>query len=449
MIDYSLKEDSEPQTLLEMLGFGQESNLRYCWIKRGKQDDPDHVSKWYALGKHESKKTVEHSRFIEDVNSHKNSHAYFSPNEFFSWRNTKQVSLLHSNFLDIDTIDHKILTDEQESILINEVFEQLINAGVPWPSALVKSGSGGIHLYWAYSPVPAYKYNVEAWKEVTAKLASTLTGGDLWSVDLSASLDVSRVLRLPGSIHPKSGRTVKEQIITPDLYQFSHLLKSFDLVHLQNKKVTRLHTTKNTPEKDPILIEKRRGIGKHNIKTWWANTYFHIVNKGRREGFSVGQRDYAAFMLFVALRHIKGCPDKAFEEIKKLNDEFIHLSNSELNTYLKTAFTTQYKYKKDTLYSYLKNNLGMNPSYLYSLQPVRLSPVERNKRQSEGANSAASIKRLNTSNKLKAMYRKLKSIGKRPTQAVVASNCDLSVRTVRRYWSEVVNYSGVIRLASI
>ncbi len=445
MIDYSLQEDSEPQSLLEMLGFGQESNLRYCWIKRGNQDDPDHVSKWYALGEHESKKTVEHSSFIKDVNSHPNSHAYFSPNEFFSWRNTKQVSLLHSNFLDIDTVDHKILTDEQENTLINEVFEQLIESGVPWPSALVKSGSGGIHLYWAYSPVPAYKYNVAAWKEVTEKLASSLKGGDLWSVDLSASLDVSRVLRLPGSIHPKSGRTVTEQIISPDLYHFSNLLKSFDLVHLQNKKVTKLHTTKATPE----VTERRRSVGKHNIKTWWANTFFHIVSKGRKEGFSEGQRDHAAFMLFVALRHIKGCPDKAFEEVKTLNDEFIHLSNSELSTYLKTALTTQYKYRKDTLSCYLKNNLGVNPSYLYSSQPVRLSPVERNKRQSDGAKNAANIKRVNTSNRLKAMYIKLKSSGKRPTQTTIASSCNLSVRTVRRYWSEVVNYSGVIRLASI
>jgi len=445
MIDDSLNEDIEPQSLLEMLGFGQESNLRYCWIKRGNQNEVDHVSKWYALGNHDTKKTIESSTFMGDVESHEGSHVYFSPNEFFSWRNTKQVSLLHSNFLDIDTVDHKILTEEQESTLINEVFEQLIESGVPWPSALVKSGSGGIHLYWAYSPVPAYKYNVAAWKEVTEKLASSLKGGDLWSVDLSASLDVSRVLRLPGSIHPKSGRTVTEQIISPDLYHFSNLLKSFDLVHLQNKKVTKLHTTKATP----AVTEKRRSVGKHNIKTWWANTFFHIISKGRKEGFSEGQRDYAAFMLFVALRHIKGCPEKALEEVKELNDEFIHLSHSELNTYLKTASTTQYKYKKDTLYNYLKNNLGVDPSYLYSSQPVRLSPVERNKRQSKGALNAAQTKKLNTLSKLKAMYQKAKREGTKSTQGAIAISCSLSVRTVRRYWREVINVPGAIRLCSI
>jgi hypothetical protein len=428
---------SHTPTLLGMLGYGREQNLRYGWLPKSDEN------KWFPVGQHEKRQTHSAQSFNNIAALHPDKDIYLSPNEFFSWRNTRQISLLHANYIEIDTTGHAILSLEEEKAVINEVFVQLLEADIPYPSAMVRSGSGGIHLYWVYEPIKAYNYVVSAWKQVTQKIANSLSGGKLWHVDISASIDASRVLRFPGSKHSKSGRTVTEQVFDPELYRFSSLLSSFGLEKLLTKKVVNIadYPKKASGEK---LKQQRQATGKHNIKTWWTTIYFHIVNQGRRNGFKVGQRDHAAFMLFVALRHIKPDIAAALKEIHTLNDELIHLTETELTTYLKTAQTTEYKYKKQTLADYLSQNLGMDTSFLFLTgNKVRLSPAQRKEKRSNAAQETAKVKRQSSLIRIKRVY----TPG--ATQSALAKLTDLSVRTIRRYWQQIQGVYADISLLSI
>ena len=442
----NFKSDFESPSLLELLEFGNESNLRYCFMKNNSEESPVH--KWYAIGRHEKKKTCSLESFAADVDDNPNSHIYFSPNEFFSWRNKKQTSFLQANFIDIDTIGHEILTKEQEEIILNEVFEQIIESGIPWPTGYVQTGSGGLHLYWVYDKIPAYKYNVEAWIEVTKNICSNLKGGDLWKVDLDPSIDVSRVLRLPGSYHPKSGRKVEDHIIISEKYAFSDLLKSFKVT--PNSNVFYIVNKANSKQKT-TNSEQKAVIGKHNIKAWWFSIYLSIANKGRslKDGFKEGQRDYAAFMLFIALKHIKGCPTQAFDVISDLNDEFIHLSKEELSSYLETAKHTDYRYRKDTIADYLERNLAIDTAFLFQVNKVRLSPIERKCNQSKGAIKAAMVKRERSITIINAAVSNCRRKGIKPTQKLLAELTNKSIRTIRRYKNDIIKTDADIRLASI
>jgi hypothetical protein len=416
--------DDNP-SLLDLLGFGQEEHVRYGWFQRREK------RQWVPVGVRNEKVLGTSDGLLDEMASEV-CDVFLSPNEFFSWRKKKQVCKLHANYIDIDTVDRsRMLSVDEEDALIDDVFMQLLEADIPYPSGLVRSGSGGIHLYWIYEPVDAYSYRVDVWQAITDKIAAELNGGDVWKVDSVASRDVSRVLRMPGSIHGKSQRRVIDEVIIPELYDFSSLVRHFGLEKAAERPVYKIVERKPREKTDDGVSARRKLNGKHNIKAWWGTTFFHIVKRGRSVGFGEGRRDSAAFMLFVALRHIKDSAEDAYDAVKVLNEEFIHLRENELKAYLQTAMVVKYKYTKEALAKYLADNLGMDPSYLFSTVKVGLSLVERRVRLRFGAKCTAMSKRQGTLARIKMAY------SEGVTQQTVSAVVGMSVRTVRRYWSQV------------
>lgn len=449
-----------PADFTRLLGIGEELYCRYAWSKRiNKKKHPA----WQAIGHRQSGKPVtsllEFKMLAEGYVPARGEvtcsvDVFLSPNEFFDWRNTKQLAALHANWLEIDTVGHQVLTEEQQEEVFREVHQAICDRGLPPPTGYVASGSGGLHLYWIYQQVPAYRWRVRVWREITLVLAKAMKEAckpsSLWHVDFSASRDPARVLRLPGTIHGGSGRTVVGYIGGPK-YTFASLAKSLvsskeniQAVEADHSGVLRdIPSPRPKPQepqqtKSPVpLITKASQSGKHRIGQWWFRIYSVVCSNARRRGVQEGQRDLFAFILFVALCHIKPTKDEALKAVTALNAEFIGLTEEELLAYLKTACSKHYKYRKDSVAEYLEG-LGIDASFLYeNTKAPPLTPPEIRKRQQAAAHHTAAARRTSTLEDLRKAHEALVETGLNVTQAAVAALSGRSERTVRRYWGVI------------
>ena len=384
-----------PGTFTDLLE--NETYCRFLWTskKRSKKQ-----SSWQVIGQSNNQKTTSLLDFklsclSEDV--------FMSPNQFFNWRNSRQLARLNAMWVEIDTKNHKILSEKQEGQILDEVFQQLAKSALPSPNAYVLSGSGGIHLYWIFEQgVEAYRYRVEAWRQIAKKITSVFTGGALWEVDAAASHDPVRVLRLPGSIHGKSKRVVHAYTDTTQTITFEELAAH---CRVDIKRPTYPSKTQGKKQLTPEQKQKKAQTSRHTIGQWWAKTYFQVLNHSRQKGKEQlrreKKRDLVAFILYVALRHIKGSTD-AFKELEKINNDVIGLDSSELNAYLQTALKVKYKFKKDTLAKYVES-LGINSDYLYVQKP-KTSPEQIKKSQSLAGYQTAKKRREATYHHLKQCF---------------------------------------------
>lgn len=442
---------------LDRVGVGRETHCRYVWSHQIKKHQ------WRAIGNRASgKKThslkdlyLDAEAFIPEKGERRCSvDCYYSPNQFWDWRNTQQLATLNANWLEIDTKEHKCLSLSNESIVIKEVFKQLSSSNMPLPNGYVLSGSGGMHLYWLYDEIPAYHWRVRAWREVSSSLIQALKGGELWEVDVAASRDPSRVLRLPGSIHSKSGRTVRAFLNNNARYNFDELASICDVVQQKPKlelvEKSPIVQQKNTNKKSHntrVQLPEETGKGRHTIRLWWSKIFNHVHHFSRVNGVKNGKRDSTAFILYVALKHMVS-EESAWERIVKLNTELIHLDIKELEAYLSTAKQVNYKYSKATLALYLSEQLGIDSSFLYEDKPT-LSKVEVKERQQQGAAITAHKKSRQT---LELLITKASTLVRSQTltQANLVASSEKSLSTVKRYWAQVKGHiSGVISSASI
>lgn len=444
----------------DLLGVGKENYCRYLWSFR----IPEGKSPWRAIGNRQSgKKTTTLTDFFLDASIGRDCSidCFMSPNQFFDWRNAKQLASLHANWLEIDiTRDENTLkkakeslTEEEEKSVLNEVFSQLQASGIPAPTCYVMSGSGGMHLYWIYEAIPAYKWCINAWREIADKLVKSVQGGKLWHVDLGASKDPARVLRMPGSKHGTTRRNV-EVHTGGNSYTFEQLatkltvpVKKPELSIVPNLAFkTTTNTAPNAPVSKPNPMESPHGR-KHTIGQWWFKVFTHVHTFATKNKITEGKRDATAFILFVALRHIQS-EAVALERIMDINKRLIGLDEDVLKGYLKTATHTLYKYKKSTLDDYLTRQLGMDTSWLYSTDKKLYTASEVKNLQKEAAKNTALKKSHATLGRIISAVKELLQAKSPLTQASVAAICGRSVRTVRRYWS-VINNLEVIRSPSI
>lgn len=442
----------------QMMGIGKEAHCRYVWSYRIAEDN----SPWRAIGTRQSgKKTCKLSQFYLDASIGRDCSmdCFVSPNQFFDWRNSKQLASLHANWLEIDINtpagttreNKKSLTEEQEAQVLREIFAQLEKQSVPLPTGYVLSGSGGVHLYWMYGGVDAYKWRVSAWRDIASALVNKLKGGALWHVDLGASKDPARVLRIPGTRHGATKRTV-EFFSGGQIFEFEDLAKSLNVEIKKPKHLTLVQPANPKPLKplkkppqDPNVYKNPNG-GKHTIGQWWFKIYTHILQHINRTPVKEGMRDSTAFILFVALRHIQD-EEAAYQRVRQLNEKHIGLTDEELSKYLKTARTTLYKYTKESIADYLHRQLGMDVSFLYQ-DKIKLTPEQVRAARQTAAETTAKKKAESTLSRIISAARELLTQNVTLTQVSVAAICGRSERTVRRYWAEVLGHPA-IRSASI
>lgn len=363
---------------------------------------------------------------------------FFTPNQFVAKRSKNGLKMLCANWLDIDLCFQpgQQLTFQLES----QIYDQILTAGevanLPAPSFIVFSGSGGLHLYWVYKGVPVSEYSVADWQEVARKLISAFPRNNLWKVDYGASIACSGLMRLPGSINPKTGKKVEVEYGGP-IYEFAQLRRAIGLSAKVNVVPLRdFKQLNSTKEKIHTLVSK-----KHRIGQWWLSCYLAVLKHFRElKAVPEGKRDKAAFILFVALRHLKSSED-ALNDIKRLNRELIGLPQPQLMAYLASARINFYRYNKLSLSLYLEDLLGYVPEFLNRPDKPKLSKDEVKARQSKAASTTARAKSAKTLAKLHDAVLSCQRQGLKVTQSNVAQQAKVSIRTVKGRWHQLADSS--------
>ncbi|MCI4410692.1 MAG: hypothetical protein JHC38_03360 [Thiotrichales bacterium] len=120
---------------------------------------------------------------------------YLTVNEFYGWRLVRLLRSLRAVYVDIDG-----QTD------LGYVLDELKDAGIPAPGAVIYSGNG-LHLYWLLEPTTGKALPV--WQKITDKIIDALAhvGAD------PKAKDCTRVLRLCGTVNSKNGKRVKGLVL--------------------------------------------------------------------------------------------------------------------------------------------------------------------------------------------------------------------------------------------
>lgn len=370
---------------------------------------------------------------------------YHTPNEFFSWPRTRNLSLLRANWLEIDVSEKiekfniRARVRNLENKVVKDIFEQLKANSFPPPTGFVCSGSGGVHFYWIYEPVEAKPFKVELWRMIAQKLKENLKSNNAWYVDKGATSKIAGNMRIPGSIHQRTG--LYARFFNGGVkYIFSELVENFGLTkelnRLQKRYVKISSPIKPSQQMISSTIEKPKPYRKygHNIKEWWLKCVNTIKSHFNNLGYvPLGKRDKTAFILFVAFQHID--KNSAFERLLQVNQDFINLPTEELTSLVQTAKVVNYNYKKETLAEYIDSILGYVPDYLKPTEMVRLSVDEVKRRQKLSANSTAEKKRVRTNELILSTISELTILNEvKPTQKQVAEKTGLGLSTVKRYW---------------
>tara|TARA_Y100000588_G_scaffold390693_1_gene496928 strand:+ start:1160 stop:2545 length:1386 start_codon:yes stop_codon:yes gene_type:complete len=418
---------------------------------------PNHVSKHeiHLLGQTKSKYKTTIKEFKNDTYAYVDAlgakreavNNYHTPNEFFNWPRTRNLSLLRANWLEIDVNEEigkfniRDRVRNLEKQVVNDIFEQLKTNNFPPPTGFVCSGSGGVHFYWIYEPVEARIANVELWRTIAQKLKENIKSNNVWHVDRGATSKIAGNLRTPGSLHQKTG--LYARFFNGGVkYIFNELVEEFglttDLIRLQNRSAKISFDTKSEQYISSSLHKNSKPYRRygHSIKEWWLKCVNIIKSHFNQIGYvPEGKRDKTAFILFVAFKHID--KDLAFERLLKVNQDFINLPIEELTRLIQTAKTVNYNYRKETLAEYVESILGYVPDYLQPKESVRLTAGEVKKRQKLSANSTAEKKRQRTNELIISAILELTKRNKvKPTQKQVSEKTGLGISTVKRYWKK-------------
>ena len=176
----------------------------------------------------ESRKNIETSgtAFVS-ANIFKPQHnGYYRRTDDFLWRFNHiviDIDYLGDFSHDYNALEQKL---EQNIRWFSESY------GIPLPTHIVFTGSGGCHLYYVFESLPngserkmvegiqATKMKLAAkWVE-TEKTLDSLGAG--YQVDIKAA-DSSRMLRVPGSIHEETGRMCYMKRLAPKCYTYKSL----------------------------------------------------------------------------------------------------------------------------------------------------------------------------------------------------------------------------------
>lgn len=140
---------------------------------------------------------------------------YFSLNGFSTHRRTDCLVQINSLFLDLDI--HGLFQDPD---FVLACVRDLIPQTIPEPNIVVYSGRG-LWLIWLIEPVPREAF--ASWSKLEAHFVKSLAH---LGADLKAK-DVTRVIRLPGSINGKSGKEVVWEVWHTERYRLNRLVMQY------------------------------------------------------------------------------------------------------------------------------------------------------------------------------------------------------------------------------
>ena len=169
---------------------------------------------------------------------------WISLNRFRGGRKVANLLQLCVVYSDCDFYKIPELADKDPAFATEYALQQLRLAGIPNPSLIVSSGQG-LQLVWFLEPVPAQA--LPRWTAIQYRIHEVLkpVGAD------ANSKDTSRVFRLAGTVHGKSGNVV--EIIGGDraIWTFDDL--AAEVLPLSRDYVAELRDIANTEGEEEAL----------------------------------------------------------------------------------------------------------------------------------------------------------------------------------------------------
>ena len=263
---------------------------------------------------------------------------YISMSTFYKpMRRIETIKEIGSLFIDLDTYNTKFTKTQ---ILMN-LEENYFNRSIPIPNLIIDSGRG-LTLVWSIEKVPHKA--LPLWKAVQEYLYSQLKE---FGADRKA-LDVTRILRVPGSINSKSGT----RVTILEKYEYKYTLREIQSEFLPDLDENR-PKKKGRPKK-VVYIHRERSLYQGRI--------LDLVKLCELRNYDVkGQREIILFLYRYYLCYFYEDEQKALEDVLELNKEFIQpLSEKELIRATNSAEKVfkskdkQYKYKNETLIELLE-----------------------------------------------------------------------------------------------
>ena len=127
---------------------------------------------------------------------------YVTPNSFWGERLIQRLAQLCAAFSDLDYYRVARWRECSPETVMHAALDTLERKGIPLPSLVLFSGRG-LLLLWLHTPLPAQA--LRRWNALQNRLFTVLTplGAD------PSARDAARVFRLVGSVHGKTGETVR------------------------------------------------------------------------------------------------------------------------------------------------------------------------------------------------------------------------------------------------
>ena len=263
---------------------------------------------------------------------------YITLNTFYkTYRRIEYLKELKALFIDLDTYKTGFT---KEQILMN-LNENYFGKNIPIPNLIIDSGRG-LYLIWLIKKVPSMA--LPLWKATEDYFYKTLKE---FGADRQA-LDATRILRIPGSINPKTHTEVK--II--DNYDYL-----YELREIQNEYMPELSEKalkKRGRPKRVLFVHRERSL-------YYARLQDLIKLCELREYNLKGHRELILFLYRYYLCYFTEDIEKSLNDTLELNNMFRQpLSENEVRNATKSAETVfknqskDYKYKNETLINLLE-----------------------------------------------------------------------------------------------
>lgn len=424
----------------DLLQIGNESNCRWLF-----HNFKSHKAKCCVGNPSKKRRTTTYDQFICESEGEGvefpvigGINVFYSVNQYLDYNINALLWQLHANYLDIDIRNKERISQSQSHSILNRILDNFKENKIPRPNAIVSSGSGGWHLYWAYEPVNAYKATINDWKNVTRKIIKSIRPSTEFVVDKAASMDPGRVLRLPGTFH-FNAKDHCECIELSEAFQFELLMNELKVEKFK------------FPEKK-LKTPKPKNKKKPNYVDYWGKIYYQLVNHAVSGYVSKKHhnRDEFLFISFTALKQIHSDKKKAFDKALALNERFGLLPEDEVINNLSTARRVDYLFKKETLSNRFDTFFpNLDQSFLESNKKEVLSPIEVKEKQAQSAAATNNKRTSKTQEKLLYALKRLEATGSKQTLKAVSEISGVSYRTVKKYKDFIAIQKGEVRSRSI
>ncbi|WP_220810480.1 LuxR C-terminal-related transcriptional regulator [Noviherbaspirillum aridicola] len=379
---------------------------------------------------------------------------YLTVNQFFHWRNVRQLKSLRACYVDIDGM-----------MDLEAALDALHAAKMPAPSFAVYSGRG-LHLYWPLSPTPAKALPV--WQRVQDAIVAALAplGAD------PKARDCARVLRLVGTVNAKNGAEVRGVVLTDAVWTM-HELADEVLGTRDRMSKTAARTAPKMPVHQAEMFDFKAGAarkGKASPRTatgsiydWWHLVYQDLVAICEHHwfgGVAPGHRDQVLFLMAVSLSW--------FAHTDILEDEIMRTAQTFTPTLLEKEVRDQmapiieraraahagetvlwrglqvdprYRFKADTLREWMGDLIAPElHDQLRCLAPADVIKARKKERDSKRDRVAEGRYQQNREAYLGDVQQRAVSARLMHAQGVsmkeIAAKLDISAKTVSRYLKE-------------